>query len=128
MRGRAAGVHDPFRNPLVVKMEYFFAQDKIFEQGRAARAGAQRVLVIGGASTLIDGAERPRNHGTNVPKCGRCDNHMKGSRSMKQITTIGLDLAEHVFQVHGAEADSSFVVSRKLRRTDMLAFIKKPHG
>ena len=53
MRGRAAGVHDPFRNPLVVKMEYFFAQDKIFEQGRAARAGVQRVLFIGDANTLI---------------------------------------------------------------------------
>lgn len=26
-----------------------------------------------------------------------------GDRSMKQITTVGLDLAKHVFQVHGAE-------------------------
>jgi hypothetical protein len=41
---------------------------------------------------------------------------MKGSRSMQQITTIGLDLAKQVFQVHGAEADGSPVVSRKLRR------------
>jgi len=31
---------------------------------------------------------------------------------MQQITTIGLDLAKQVFQVHGAEADGSPVVSR----------------
>ena len=44
---------------------------------------------------------------------------------MQQITTIGLDLAKQVFQVHGAEADGSPVVSRKLRRGDVLAFLKK---
>jgi transposase len=49
---------------------------------------------------------------------------MKGSRSMQQITTIGLDLAKQVFQVHGAEADGGPVVSRKLRRADVLNFFK----
>ena len=44
---------------------------------------------------------------------------------MQQITTIGLDLAKQIFQVHGAEADGSPVVSRKLRRGDVLAFVKK---
>jgi transposase len=44
---------------------------------------------------------------------------------MKQITTIGLDLAKQVFQVHGAESDGSPVVSRKLRRADVLDFFKK---
>jgi transposase len=44
---------------------------------------------------------------------------------MKQITTIGLDLAKQVFQVHGAEADGSPVVNRKLRRADVLAFFEK---
>ena len=44
---------------------------------------------------------------------------------MQQITTIGLDLAKQVFQVHGAEADGSPVVSRKLRRADVLGFFKK---
>src|ERR1022692_1217440 len=53
VRGRTARVHDTFRNSLVVKVEYFFPQDKIFKQGRAARAGAQRVLVIGDANALI---------------------------------------------------------------------------
>jgi hypothetical protein len=44
---------------------------------------------------------------------------------VKQIATIGLDLAKQVFQVHGAEADASPVVSRKLRRTDVLGFFEK---
>lgn len=44
---------------------------------------------------------------------------------MKQITVIGLDLAKQIFQVHGAEADGSPVVSRKLRRAEVLAFFKK---
>lgn len=44
---------------------------------------------------------------------------------MQQITTIGLDLAKQIFQVHGAEADGSPVVSRKLRRADVLAFFTK---
>jgi transposase len=44
---------------------------------------------------------------------------------MQQISTIGLDLAKQVFQVHGAEADGSPVVSRKLRRADVLTFFEQ---
>src|SRR5450756_3210541 len=53
VRGRTARVHDAFRNSLVVKVEYFFPPDEIFEQGRAARARAQPILVIGDANALI---------------------------------------------------------------------------
>ena len=44
---------------------------------------------------------------------------------MKQITTIGLDLAKQVFQVHGADADGSTIVKRKLRRAEVLRFFEK---
>lgn len=44
---------------------------------------------------------------------------------MKQITTIGLDLAKHVFQIHGADAEGSPVVNRKLRRAQVLRFFEK---
>ncbi|KAA5595733.1 IS110 family transposase, partial [Blastochloris sulfoviridis] len=44
---------------------------------------------------------------------------------MKQITTIGLDLAKHVFQVHGADADGAPVLRRKLRRAEVHAFFAK---
>jgi transposase len=33
-----------------------------------------------------------------------------------QITTIGLDLAKNVFQVHGVDAEGRVVARRKLRR------------
>jgi len=44
---------------------------------------------------------------------------------MEQIATIGLDLAKQVFQVHGAEADGSPVINRRLRRANVLTFFEK---
>ena len=44
---------------------------------------------------------------------------------MQQIATIGVDLAKQEFQVHGAEADGSSVVGRKLRRGDVRAFFNR---
>jgi len=44
---------------------------------------------------------------------------------MKEITTIGLDLAKHIFQVHAADAEGSPVFSRKLRRAAVLSFFMK---
>jgi hypothetical protein len=32
-----------------------------------------------------------------------------GEPSMSEITTIGLDLAKHVFQVHGVDAEGAVV-------------------
>src|SRR5262252_7378208 len=44
---------------------------------------------------------------------------------MTRITTIGLDLAKKVFQVHGVDAEGKIVVARKLRRKEVLAFFGK---
>jgi transposase len=41
---------------------------------------------------------------------------------MGKISTIGLDLAKHVFQVHGADASGAPVLKRKLRRDAVLGF------
>ena len=38
------------------------------------------------------------------------------------ITTIGLDIAKHVFQVHGVDAHENVVVRKALRRSQMIAF------
>jgi transposase len=45
--------------------------------------------------------------------------------SMNEITTIGLDLAKSVFQVHGVDATGRAVLKRQLKRKDVLAFFKK---
>jgi transposase len=39
-----------------------------------------------------------------------------------QITTIGLDIAKNVFQVHGIDANEKVVVRKQLRRSQVLAF------
>ena len=39
-----------------------------------------------------------------------------------QITTIGLDLAKNVFQVHGIDASEKVVVRKQLRRSQVIAF------
>jgi transposase len=41
-----------------------------------------------------------------------------------QITTIGLDIAKNVFQVHGIDATEKVVVRKQLRRGQVLAFFK----
>jgi transposase len=42
-----------------------------------------------------------------------------------QMTTIGLDLAKHVFQVHGVEVNGTVIEKRRLRRNQVLAFFAK---
>jgi len=44
---------------------------------------------------------------------------------VKQITTIGLDLAKQVFQVHGADAEGAPIFNRKLRRAEVQRFFEK---
>ena len=44
---------------------------------------------------------------------------------MKDVTTIGLDLAKHVFQAYGADADGTPLFNRKLRRAEVLRFFEK---
>ena len=44
---------------------------------------------------------------------------------MQTVTTIGLDIAKSVFQVHGVDADGQVVVRRQLKRRYVLAFFQK---
>ena len=41
---------------------------------------------------------------------------------MSEVTTIGLDLARHVFPVHGVDASGAVVLRKRLRRGQVLAF------
>ena len=44
---------------------------------------------------------------------------------MQAITTIGLDIAKSVFQVHGVDAEGSAILRRQLKRRYVLAFFQK---
>ena len=41
---------------------------------------------------------------------------------MSEITTIGVDLAKNVFQVHGVDASERVVVRKRLRRGQVLTW------
>jgi transposase len=44
---------------------------------------------------------------------------------MQTVTTIGLDIAKSVFQVHGIDAEGNAVVRRQIKRRQVLAFFQK---
>src|ERR1700690_1515900 len=46
---------------------------------------------------------------------------MRGAVQM-QITTVGLDIAKNVFQVHGIDAAEKVVLRKQLRRSRVIAF------
>jgi transposase len=65
--------------------------------------------------------------GIGVPKW-RCFNTTEEEASMDEVSTVGLDLAKSVFQVHGADDNGAVVFRRKLRRDRLLAFFAElPH-
>ncbi len=45
-----------------------------------------------------------------------------------EITTIGLDIAKNVFQVHGVDRTGEVVIRRQLRRRQLLPFFKNLPG
>jgi transposase len=44
---------------------------------------------------------------------------------MQAITTIGLDIAKSVFQVHGIDGEGKVIIRRQLERRYVLAFFQK---
>ena len=44
---------------------------------------------------------------------------------MQVVTTVGLDIAKSVFQVHGIDAAGQVVIRRQLKRRYVLAFFEK---
>ena len=44
---------------------------------------------------------------------------------METITTIGLDLAKSIFQVHAIDAAGQVVLRRALRRSQLIEFFRK---
>src|SRR5262245_9159516 len=48
-----------------------------------------------------------------------------GGAIMQVVTTIGLDIAKSVFQVHGVDAEGNVIIRRQLGRRYVLAFFEK---
>ena len=46
----------------------------------------------------------------------------KSITDLSSVTTVGLDLAKHVFEVHAIDAFGRVIVAKALRRKDVLAF------
>src|SRR5262245_26910423 len=51
-------MHHALGDPLVVEMEDLFPEVEVFQQGRAAHAGLQRILVVGNRTALGGGHDR----------------------------------------------------------------------
>jgi transposase len=48
---------------------------------------------------------------------------------MGEVTTVGLEIAKSVFQVHGIDATGAVVIRRQVRRGQMLKlFASLPHA
>ncbi len=43
---------------------------------------------------------------------------------MKEVITIGLDLAKNVSQVHGVDAEGDVVIRKQLRRRQVMPFFR----
>src|SRR5688500_2191652 len=50
---------------------------------------------------------------------------LKWRRAMGQITTIGLDIAKSIFQVHGVDATGEVILRRRLTRARVVSFFEK---
>jgi transposase len=44
---------------------------------------------------------------------------------MQTVTTIGLDIAKSVFQVHGVDTEGNVVIRRQLKRRYVMTFFQK---
>jgi hypothetical protein len=51
--------------------------------------------------------------------------HHSEEPNMQAATTIGLDIAKSVFQIHGVDAAGNVIVRRRLKRRYVLSFFQK---
>src|SRR4051812_41497702 len=64
----------------------------------------------------------PPADGIEVPAWQWCATTTKAGDVRMQITTVGLDIAKNLFQVHGADAQGRVLLKRKLARGKVLEF------
>jgi len=75
MHARCARVNDTLGNPLMIEMGDLLTEDEILQQRGAARAGPERVLIIGKCEALVGGERRvpaPRDLMQLAARCLVC--------------------------------------------------------
>jgi hypothetical protein len=76
--------------------------------------------LLGGKSAEdSDGVDAPSD-GIDVPRWRGLATEEEAP--MSKVSTIGLDLAKNVFQVHGADVAGAVVFRKRLRRASVLQF------
>jgi transposase len=75
------------------------------------------------APDAVDGSSQPGRKRLGIG-C-RCGGHDLEEHIMQAVTTVGLDIAKSVFQVHGVDAQGNAVVRRQLKRRYVLAYFKR---
>src|SRR5215218_7139269 len=76
---------------------------------------------------LVATRRLPRVQGGRPPTALVCQSggveHHSREASMGQVSTIGLDLAKSIFQVHGADASGAVMFRKRLRRSQVRPFL-----
>ena len=70
-----------------------------------------------------DGVDDTHFPASSVPQL--LQRQQQEESSTMHPTTVGLDLAKHVFQVHGVDAAGKLIIRKKLRRSELVEFFKK---
>src|SRR4051812_5173257 len=109
-RGQLAGAHVPS-----------WCSRHGVDAGCSQRAGPPGELTTCAYQTLAEGTGVDAPDGNNLPEWWCCKSLQEAS--MDQVSTVGLDLAKHIFQLHGADRAGAVVFRQKLRRGQLLAFL-----
>ena len=71
------------------------------------------------AHQIYDGVDAPPT--ASMCQSGGVDHHLREA-SVSEVSTIGLDIAKHVFHAHGADERGRAVFSKKISRGKLLDF------
>ena len=66
--------------------------------------------------------DAPTRNGIRCAKVELPNYHLTEGSVIMKITTIGIDLAKSVFQVHGIDASGKAVLRKQLKREQMASF------
>src|SRR5205814_6266554 len=76
-------------------------------------------------SPRSDGVDGSRSRHQSAKAWKRSSNHERREPPAMEITTIGLDLAKNVYQVHAINGAGEVVVRKTIRRAQVLRFFER---